>query len=341
MTTIFSVRRIVFLMVAACMSWLHVVSQAPTLLIFDTDMANDCDDAGALAVLHALADLGEVEILAVLTNRNDPANASGAAVDAINSFYGRPNIPIGTDKDGGIGKPRPSPYTPALRDEFVHDSPADELLPDALTIYRRTLAAQKDSSVVICSVGLLSNLEDLLRSKGDEYSPLNGSELIQRKVKYTVIMGGGFPRTSRPETNVRLDPGAAIYVGGHWPGWIYWQGFEVGAVIYTGAGLSETPTVNPVRRAFELRPFRGGFAIDHGKPSYDQATVMLAVRGPDNPIWSVSEPGRIIVYSDGHTQWTKGAGLQQYVNLQVHPKILSDIIEDLMRKPPLNSSGQP
>ena len=48
----------------------------PVRLIFDTDMANDCDDAGALAVLHALADLGEVEILAIVTNRKDPSNAS-------------------------------------------------------------------------------------------------------------------------------------------------------------------------------------------------------------------------------------------------------------------------
>ena len=45
---------------------------APVKVIFDTDMANDCDDAGALAVLHALADLGEVEILATATNRKDP-----------------------------------------------------------------------------------------------------------------------------------------------------------------------------------------------------------------------------------------------------------------------------
>ena len=31
-----------------------LVHAAPVKIIFDTDMANDCDDAGALAVLHAL-----------------------------------------------------------------------------------------------------------------------------------------------------------------------------------------------------------------------------------------------------------------------------------------------
>src|SRR5438046_2179973 len=36
----------------------------PVKVIFDTDMDSDCDDVGALAVLHALADRGEAEILA-------------------------------------------------------------------------------------------------------------------------------------------------------------------------------------------------------------------------------------------------------------------------------------
>ena len=38
----------------------------PVKILFETDMANDCDDAGALAVLNALADRGEAEILAVV-----------------------------------------------------------------------------------------------------------------------------------------------------------------------------------------------------------------------------------------------------------------------------------
>ncbi len=38
----------------------------PVRVILDTDMASDCDDAGALAVLNALADCGEAEIVAVV-----------------------------------------------------------------------------------------------------------------------------------------------------------------------------------------------------------------------------------------------------------------------------------
>ena len=40
--------------------------RAPPSVIFDTDMGSDCDDAGALAILHSLADAGEVRILGVI-----------------------------------------------------------------------------------------------------------------------------------------------------------------------------------------------------------------------------------------------------------------------------------
>ena len=87
---------------AVCVSQFneHSAIREPVKLILDTDMSGDCDDAGALALLHALADRGECEILAVVTNRRDLTDASAAAVDAINTYYGRGDIPIGTDKNG-------------------------------------------------------------------------------------------------------------------------------------------------------------------------------------------------------------------------------------------------
>src|SRR3990170_406515 len=58
-------------------------------IIFDTDFHTDCDDAGALAVLHALADRGECEILAIMCSTRDPFSAP--AIDVINTYYGRPD----------------------------------------------------------------------------------------------------------------------------------------------------------------------------------------------------------------------------------------------------------
>lgn len=308
----------------------------PVRIIFDTDMANDCDDAGALAVLHALADQGKADILAIVTNRKDPSNASAAASDAINTFYGRPYIPIGTDKDGAkTRKARPSSYCPTLRDEFPNDIGPDNKCPDSLDIYRKTLAAQPDKSVVICSVGALSNLEDLIRSSADQHSSLTGKELIQKKVKLTLIMGGGFPRTAVPETNIKLDPASAVTVCNEWPGPILWQGYEVGAAIMSGAKLKNTSPKNPIRRSFELRPFRDGMAIDKGKPSHDQATVMLAVFGPEPEYWTVISKGRVVFDSDGHCEWKRDwAKNHRYVKIKGDSAKMAERIETLMSQPP-------
>lgn len=309
---------------------------APVKVIFDTDMANDCDDTGALAVLHALADKGEADILAIVTNRKDPSGASAAACAAIKTYYGRPDIPIGTDKDGAKTKSRtPSSYAPALRDAFPHHAKPDDQMPDALTVLRQILASAEDQSITYCSVGALSNLEDLIRSQPDNLSPLSGRDLIEKKIKLTVIMGGGFPRTANPETNIKLDPAAAVTVVNEWPSPILWQGYEIGAALITGSELQKTPASNPVRRAFELRMHHGAPALAHGKPSHDQAAVLLAVRGPQPDLWDVIDKGRVLFDSDGHCQWSRDwAKAHRYVKIKGSPKALTQILGQLMAAPP-------
>lgn len=305
-------------------------------VIFDTDMSDDCDDAGALAVLHALAHRGEAEILAIVTNIKCPAHASAAACSAINHYYHRPHLPIGTDKDGAKTiQPKPSRYTPALRDEFPHQAKPDDQMPDAVAVLRQTLAAQPDQSVTYLSVGALSNMEDLLNSAPDEFSPLYGKQLIAAKIRHTVVMGGAFPEGKRPETNIRLDISAAVSVINLWPVPILWQGYEVGASIITGTELQSSPLNNPVRRAFELRPIKDQSALALGKPSHDQAAVLLAVRGPDPELWEVHENGRVLVNSDGFTQWIPdGSKKHRYVSIKDSPEALRKLIGQLMTEPP-------
>lgn len=316
-----------FLSALAGLALSSVLHAEPVKLIFDTDMANDCDDAGALAVLNALADLGEVEILAVVTNRKDPGNASAGAVDAINTYYGRPGIPIGTDKDGAkVPWKQPSSYTGALMADFPNDAKPDDEMPDALDVYRDALKAQPDGSVVICSVGALSNLEDLVRAEPG---------LVKVKVKELYIMGGGFPRTIRPETNIRLDPAAAVTVTNEWPTPIVWQGYEVGAAMSNGPELKKTPETNPVRRSYELRPYHGNMAIDYGKPNHDLATVLLAVRGIRKDLWLSHKDGRAVMDSDGNTYWNHDRKKDHsYVRIKGHPRNLQKVLGDLLVAPP-------
>ena len=73
-------------------------------VIFDTDMGNDIDDALALAMLHALTDRGECQLIGVtLTNANP---AAVPYVRMINRFYGRADLPVGAAIEtlkGGAG----------------------------------------------------------------------------------------------------------------------------------------------------------------------------------------------------------------------------------------------
>ncbi|KLU07406.1 Inosine-uridine preferring nucleoside hydrolase [Rhodopirellula islandica] len=302
-------------------------NQPPVKLILDTDMSGDCDDAGALALLHALADRGECELLAVVTNRRDLTNASAAAVDAINTYYGRGDIPIGTDKTGPTAFQRTSPYTTALRDDFDHDMLPDSEAADALDVYRQALRTAADRSITICSVGAFSNLAVLIREE---------PELIRTKVKSLVVMGGHFPQSNRREANIATHVEAARLVAEHWPGEIIWHGFEVGKQLVTGARLKSTPQTNPVRRAYELRPMPGNkMSIDAGKPSYDQAAALFAVRGAEPKVWQIIPNGRVEIDDRGITSWTQESpGAQSathsYVKIATSPKQLARTIEDLM-----------
>ena len=51
-----------------------------TPLIVDTDLSFDVDDVGALCIAHALHDLGEARLLAVITDTGYPAAAGAASV---------------------------------------------------------------------------------------------------------------------------------------------------------------------------------------------------------------------------------------------------------------------
>src|SRR3954470_7817274 len=86
----------------------HTVAIRPVPLVFDTDMGNDIDDALALGVIHALESRGECKLLAVTVTKDEPISAP--FVDAVNTFYGRGDVPIGVVRGGPT--PEPSKYTP-------------------------------------------------------------------------------------------------------------------------------------------------------------------------------------------------------------------------------------
>ncbi|MDQ2730649.1 MAG: nucleoside hydrolase, partial [Armatimonadota bacterium] len=274
----------------------------PVPVIFDTDMSGDCDDAGSLAVLNSFMNQGEAALLACVVNGRDQDASSGAAIYAINAYYGRPNIPVGAYQ--GTATATKSPYTLAVRQKFGPDFPLDTQLRPGVKVYRRALAKAKHHSVVIVSVGFMQNLQDLLQSKPDKLSKLNGTDLVKDKVKELVVMGGGFPASGNgSEYNFGFGGVGPVtaYTIENWPGRILFTGFEIGASISTGKALAATPEQNPVRFIYSLYGDHPS-ALEGGRPSWDITAAWLAVRGPAG-VWDLVEGGYCHVLPDGHDQW--------------------------------------
>lgn len=168
---------------------LTILAAAPVNVIFDTDMGGDCDDVGALFVLHGALERGEVNLLATMGCVSSAAIAP--AIDGINTWFGRPEIPVGTLKDPGLLE---GPHdTAELARHDPGQFPRSEDYPDAVRLDREVLAAQPDDSVVIVAVGPLRNIANLLKSGPDVASDLDGSQLVGKKVKRLDVMGGKYP----------------------------------------------------------------------------------------------------------------------------------------------------
>ncbi len=278
----------------------------PVKLIFDTDMGNDIDDALALAIIHDLADRGACELLAVTLSKDNPWAA--VYVDVVNHFYGRPDVPIGVVHNGKT--PADGTYTRAVAerkvgDKFVYPrklkSGADA--PQAVGLLRKTLAAQPDGSVVIVSVGFMTNLARLLDSKPDSASPLTGSELVRRKVRLYSMMAGAFCPDPGPEYNVVEDAEAAREVFAKWPTPIIASGYEVGAAIcYPASSIAKD--FGYVRNHPIAEAYRAYMKMPYDRPCWDLTAVMCVVR-PDDGYFGLSKPGGISLDSGNVTRFAE------------------------------------
>ena len=278
-------------------------------VIYETDICSDVDDVGALAVLHALADGGEVEILAVSFNEVHPSGAK--AIRAINTWYNRGEIPVGIYK-GDLTDPDASRYLDKVAN-FAHDPPAVET-PNSLELYQQVLGEQPDNSVTIISVGFLNNLYDLLKAD---------PALISQKVTELVVMALLIDDPFNTCQHNLVDKSA--YVIRNWPTPLIIS--QHGETVHTGSRLADSPPENPVREAY----YRW-FGEKYGRrSSWDQLAVLYGVRGVGDYFTEITEgSGRL---SNGYA-WEMKPGFRSYLEPRLSDSKLADIIEDLMLKPP-------
>ena len=276
-------------------------------IIFDCDMGSSTDDLFALMMLYRYMDMKRCTLLGVVVDRMGAANAD--AVDVMNNFYGYPDIPIGLERAGikdpkvfipyhNVAYARSEEAVPLFRQTYKN--PSD--YPDGYKLYRQLLASQPDHSVTIASVGFVTSLSRLLQSGPDEYSPLDGVELVRAKVKDIYLMGGVFGEAVEPDYNFTQAIDFSLKFFELWPkelDMIFSPG-EVGdpldySVREVISDIDWTDT-HPIKWVYEYTQ------CDTGQKMWDPLAVINAVEGDD--IYSLSERGWVELTPRGETIFT-------------------------------------
>ncbi len=300
-------------------------------IIFDTDMGSDCDDVGALALLHVYADQGKVEILGCIYSSGKVPYGVGV-IDAINTYFGRPDLPIGADYDTIIGDPVDKMNAAVLANQtelFGHDKIQTSDVSQQTKLNRKILAVQADNSVTYLTVGHTNALYELLISEPDEISPLTGKELIQQKVKHWVAMGAlkannaegyyakdwnFFFNGTAHSTEYLLDnfPKPASFIA-------------TGSDVMTGKSLLKTPDNNIVRRAYEewLKKVFNKKLTDQ-RPSWDIIAVMYAVEGLNEFLYK-EESGYLDYDAEKGALWIRGENNKNHSFILTKQEFVNDL----------------
>jgi pyrimidine-specific ribonucleoside hydrolase len=308
------------------------LAKKPVNIIFDSDMGPDYDDVGAIAILHALADKGEANILATVASTKYEGVA--AVLDVFDTYFNRPNIPIGVPKGNALELRDWQHWTDTLIAKYPHQIKTNDEAQDAVKLYRKILSSQPDKSVTIVTVGFLTNLSNLLNTTADEYSPLSGKQLIRKKVKLLVCMAGKFP--SGYEFNVMKDAAASQNVYTNWPTKVIFSGFEIGERIKVGLPLIHNNAVknDPVKDVFRISiPQAKEDSL--GRKSWDETAVLVAIKGYSE--FYTLHHGQIKVEADGKNTWDDNGKGQDYLVEKVDYKQVQDLINELIMHQPVNN----
>jgi inosine-uridine nucleoside N-ribohydrolase len=309
-----------------------LILQAQPKIIFDTDIGGDADDLGALAMLHNYVKSGDCELLAIMNWTTD--EFAVPSIDAINRYYLHPDIPIGTRKDGT--QTIKANYNKLIADNFSYKLNYNDV-PDATDLYRKILSANEDNSVTVIVVGPLLNIQRLIKSKPDANSPLSGTELISKKVKEFVIMGGHFPK-GKNEWNFNGDmPGVTKFVVENLDVPVVFSGFELGVQIKTGESFNNIDKNTPLYKGFlyysEHAPWMKANFESKILPNstFDQTTVLYVIEGGVGEYWKLISGGYCEVEENGDNRWKKGKKTNHsYLKLKEKPEKMAKIIEAIM-----------
>lgn len=313
----------------------------PVNLILDSGMAIDVDDVGGHAVLWGMANRGEANVLALISSSTN--DYSAPTMRAIANYYGYPNVPIGANKGStpNVNGSNTSVYTQKIANQFGTPGDTRSNYPDAVTVYRQTLASAPDNSVYIVADGYYEPLQGLLQSQADSISSLTGMQLVTQKVRRLVSNGGWFPSGGEP--NFMNDTDAASYVFLNWPGEIVSVGANATYDVLTGPSQTSDPTQDPVKAAYNLYATAQGISPTAAH-AFGQLAVLYAVSGGVGTNFTIGGYNGQTTIDDttdqyrGENFWSATPQLgQSYLNKAITADQMAAIINPLLQ----SSSNMP
>ena len=268
-------------------------------VIIDTDLSRWWDDASAIGIANVLEKQGKLRILGVVSDV--PNAVAVAAIEAIDTAYRHPNIPL-----GAVAGSASDTFQHGYTDELVRRLPSsvhnERDVPAAVALYRRLLAGQPDHSVTIVSIGGYTNLAGLLASKKGPGSSLDGRRLIEKKVKRLVQMDGIFPGGGPPFTNQQIDLAAAgaVVGGAGWPTPIAWvDGLDGVQTKVGGTVCASTAPDHPMHVVadvlFGCAPPTDG--------DWDAPTLLYAIGDRRGVFSELGQGGAAVINAQGGLSW--------------------------------------
>ncbi|KAG0640417.1 hypothetical protein HOY80DRAFT_16156 [Tuber brumale] len=299
-------------------------------VIIDTDFYSFSDDPNAVGIANAFMSWGEIELLGIISDIR--SRYAPPAIDAINTFYGHPDIPLAISKpvDNSTQDPLYTElpaYVDQLSQRFPEDTNDGENTTDPLTLYRTLLSKAPDNSVTIAAIGFFDALYLLIDSKPDAISPLTGLELIKRKVTELIVQAAA---TGTSFNIVRHNPLYPTHVLNQWPTKLTFVPGFIGSSVRWGKRLTTEVDLqkNPVAWAFNAT-----IGYNKTQASWDPTAIYYAVRGLDDVYVYNKTGGSVFFMPNGTAIWrdnVTSVAPQNWVNLKISNETFADRLEGIL-----------
>lgn len=260
-----------------------------TKVIFETDLCEDVDDVGALAILLDLVRRKKLNLAGISINVNAPGEA--AAADVLLARFGLSSLPVCVWDGEELLQGEDSPYISFLSKQARREVPKPQ---SPVDFYRDILSDAEDGGVTIISVGFFCNLDAAYRAM---------PQLFEQKVRRVIVMAGDFTREPpHAEYNVRKMADSAQRFLNGFSGEILYLPFEAGDRVITDLRDWPAGCGDPIYEAYRIHTKE-----KRTRPSWDPLTVDFAYWG-ENEYYLLSPWGRVTVQADSTTLFREEAG---------------------------------